>query len=63
MEIKVSQTVFKLRAIEYDIPFFSKSDLQGFCQKVSKRANLFNSTFKNPFQDVVCYGKLGCLTL
>ena len=34
-----------------------------FVKKFMKKPSLFNSTFKNPFQDVVYYGKLACLTL
>ena len=36
---------------------------EAFVKKFMKKPSLFNSTFKNPFQDVVYYRKLGCLTL
>ena len=60
------QALFKLRAVEYAIPFFSISNLwyfsRDFCQKVYETI-LFQLKFQNPFQDIVYYRKLGCLTL
>ena len=38
---------------------FYKTFVKKFMQKLS----FFSSNFKNPFQDVVYYRKLGCLTL
>ena len=34
-----------------------------FVKKFMKKLSFFSSNFKNPFQDVVYYRKLGCLTL
>ena len=40
------------------IVFFSR-----LVKKFMKKLSFFSSNFKNPFQDVVYYRKLGCLTL
>ena len=34
-----------------------------FVKKFMKKLSFFSSNFKSPFQDVVCYRKLACLTL
>ena len=34
-----------------------------FVKKFMKKLSFFSSNFKNPFQDIVYYRKLGCLTL
>ena len=34
---------------------------QTFVKMFMKKPSFFSSNFKNPFQDVVCYRKLGCL--
>ena len=35
---------------------------EAFVKKFMRKLSLFNSTFKNPFEDVVYYRKLGCLS-
>ena len=36
---------------------------KAFVKKFMKKLSFFSSSFKSPFQDVVYYRKLGCLTL
>ena len=62
-----SQTVGKLRAVEYAISFFgcliNSVFYDTFVKRFMKKVSFFSSNFKNQFQDVVYYRKLGCLTL
>ena len=67
MEMKISQVVFKLRVVEYAITFFRYLIYsvfnETFVKNLMKKLSFFSSDFKSPFQDVVYYRKLRCLTL
>ena len=62
----ITKQFFKLRLIEYAISFsqiliyvyFSKTFVKNF-----RENSLFNTNFRNSFQDVVYYRILGCQTL